>query len=226
MKKLIPFLILFLPILASAQPLGKVLFLEGKAKIIRFETGETKTLSKDSILKKGSIIETGPNSRVLIELSGGVKKMVPPDSRFMLLDTAMLKKYQKTAEAIKQAFVLVGLKAGASSADTPLKKMKLRFNNEEYWKAVQILEKNNLSLETPENLYMAALSYLQIGYEQRSIAYFKQLLETGSFEYRKPARLGLFFNYVRLGQKEKALKMLESFKRSRRSYWKNWMKGE
>ncbi len=218
MKKILTIIItISLPIFAySKKPtyLGKIDFVEGKSFLTNLKTNKKTLIKKGLYIYKGFSIQTSKTGKVLIKLKNGILKFIPSNSKISFIDTQFLKKYKNTDNSIKRMVTTLGTKANneeqwVDDDEDNFKNLVKLFKEKRYIKIIQKIESKKVNLDTPDKIFLAALTYLKVGYEPKSITHFKDLLKTKNFDYEERAYFGLFVNYLRQGSKKEKQKILE-----------------
>jgi len=214
MKKNVIFLaILLLPLwLSAGSSLPKVSLVEGVAFLVNISTGEKKILKTGDTIPVGFAVLTEANSRVLLELSDGTKKLILSKSRFQIMTQKQWEEYKKTSQSANRIFTLIGRKAGNLSKkslqrEEIIREINYSFANQQYLKTIDLIEKNSIQLSLPNEVYIGAVSYLKLGLDETSLKLFLKLIEYDTYEYRDFARFGAFLCLLRLSKPEDAKKM-------------------
>lgn len=214
---LILFLLISMRIFAGSDSLGpQVALIEGKAFLINLKSGEKKPLKVGDRLGVGFALKTEGSSKVLLQLSDATKKLVPANTTLRFMDQSYWERYKKTSQSANKIFTLIGRKAANEDKDLKkreavMKMIQQKFNQKEYDQVIDMIEKNQINLAHPNEICIGAISYLQMGLEEKSLAFFNQLIEYNTYEYRELSRFGAFLCYFRLNQKEKAENIYKNF---------------
>jgi tetratricopeptide (TPR) repeat protein len=212
--------IFYNPLIAEENiVLGKVIRIQGKVIAENLKTGKTHILKMNDNVYRGAKIKAQEDSYALLSLKNNVLKYVPADSEVVFLSREDWEVYRRTNPGVDKMTVLVGTKAEKEEnvwldEETLLREaVEEKFRKGEFFEIIRELEGSKKSIKSREMLYMAAVSYLKVGYEKESIRYFKELLKLEIYEYKKAAYLGLFLSYLRSGNKEMAKSVIETVAR-------------
>jgi tetratricopeptide (TPR) repeat protein len=202
--------------LYSQTPLAQILHSEGTVYSLDNQARK-KPLKKGDTLTFGSVLETGANSRVLIQFEKGYQKLVLSHSRITLFTEAQYKKYLQQEKSASFILTLIARKANKLEAKSSQHKLQLfREANlaGNYEQMVMLLEKDKLSLKHPDDIYQGARAYLQLGLYPQAKAFYKQLIALDTYEYRELARFGLFMCLFYEGNQEEAVLLTQNYKYS------------
>jgi tetratricopeptide (TPR) repeat protein len=125
----------------------------------------------------------------------------------------MMETYLKTDRSIGNLTLIGGDKAGsiqqkimwADDLQKPSQEDQVKsfFDSGDYWQVIQAVQKNpRLLAHSSQINYLTAISYFKVGNPNKSIFYFKKLLEKPYPGHEAVCYYGLFLNYVRLEKKD------------------------
>ncbi len=217
MKKISLIILFIMPLFTYGKNIGVVKKVKGEVFYIK-----PKTILKVKIgdyIPENSIIRTGVGSLCYVQLFNGLLKYIPGSSK-IIFSRKYIKRFLKTNN-IEKLTVIGGEKAWERKSEDgwlddsePLnikKNITNLYQVGNYFEVIKLFEKNKKLLTSFSNTIIPALSYYKVGYESRSIFYFK-LLKKQNPKYELACYYGLFLNYVRLNNLNEANEYYQFFK--------------
>ncbi len=196
--------------------IGFVKKIKGNATLFSLKEKSKTLLKINTKIPYNSIIKTTSKTLLLLKLNNGMLKLVPENSQMSFIKKDWIDRYKSITPQINQMTKLIGLRATKENNWISDKNLQIEhilnlFEKKDFVNLVWYINEKNISLNNRDAIYSAAVSYLKLGYERKSIQLFEKLLKLNIYELKKASLSGLILANYMLGDNNKTKKLIKNY---------------